>query len=64
MESTKSGFVKIYNKTIESDLNKDVTRVEITSEHRDYKKFMSQFPKVFMKGNSTLKPYIHKKRFI
>ena len=54
----KSGFVKIYNKTIESDLNKDVTRVEITSEHRDYKKFMSQFPKVFMKGNSTLKPYI------
>ena len=55
----KSGFVKVYNKTIESDLDEDVTRLEITSEHRDYKKFMSQFPKVFVKGNSTLKPYMN-----
>lgn len=54
----KSGFVKVYNKTIESDLDEDVTRLEITSEHLDYKKFMSQFPKVLVKGNSTLKPYM------
>lgn len=52
-----SGFVKVYNKTIESNLATDITRLEITSEHKDYKKFISQFPEVYVRGNSTLKPY-------
>lgn len=57
-----SGFVKVYNKTIESNLDHDVTRLEITSEYgKDYKKFMSQFPQVFVKGNGSLFPYMELK---
>ena len=57
-----SGFTKVYNKTKESGLDHDVTRVEITSEHgNDYTKFMSQFPEVYIKGNGTLFPYMELK---
>lgn len=57
-----SGFVKVYNKTIESNLDHDVTRIEITSEYgNNYEKFMSQFPEAYIKGNGTLSPYIELK---
>lgn len=57
-----SGFVKVYNKTIESKLDHDVTRIEITSEHgNNYEKFISQFPEVYIKGNGTLSPYMELK---
>lgn len=57
-----SGFVKVYNKTIESNLDHDVTRVELTSEHgNNYDKFMSQFPEIYVKGNGTLFPYVELK---
>lgn len=57
-----SGFVKVYNKTIESNLDHDVTRLEITSEYgNNYDKFMAQFPEVYVKGNGTLAPYMELK---
>ena len=57
-----SGFVKVYNKTVESNLDRDMTRIEITSEYfDDYKSFMSQFPSVYVKGNGSLNPYIELK---
>lgn len=57
-----SGFVKVYNKTIESNLDHDVTRIEITSEYgNNYDKFIAQFPEVYIKGNGTLSPYMELK---
>lgn len=40
------GRVKVYNKTIESCLDYDLTRVEVTSDTLDYIEFMAYFPKI------------------
>lgn len=53
----KSGFVKVYNKQNESNLNTPLTRVEITSEFFEYEYFIKQFPEVYWVGSSTLLPF-------
>jgi hypothetical protein len=55
-----SGFVKVYNKKIESNLEDELTRIEITSENTEYDKFIKQFPEVYIKGTGSenLFPYI------
>lgn len=42
-----NGFVKLYNKQIESKLDKPLTRLEITLDRLDYENFVKQLPKVY-----------------
>lgn len=42
----KNGFVKIYNKTIESNLNYNLTRVESTLDSLDYNNFLNVLPNI------------------
>lgn len=56
-----SGFCKVYNKKIESNLDYTLTRFEITSEHVSYNDFIKQVPTVVVKGNLSLMPYVNLK---
>lgn len=42
-----NGFVKLYNKQIESKLDKPLTRLEITLDKMDYENFIKQLPIVY-----------------
>ena len=55
----KSGFVKLYNKKIESDLDYDCTRLEVTvSGDMTYKNFLEIAPTVDVRGDQlSLNPY-------
>lgn len=44
------GFVKVYNKQKESNLDSFLTRIEITSELETYESFMERFPIVQLEG--------------
>jgi len=46
------GRVKVYNKTLESMLDYDLTRVEITSDVLEYFDFMKYFPRVRIAGKA------------
>ena len=48
----KNGFVKIYNKTIESNLDYDLTRVESTLDSLDYNNFCNVLPCIYFLDNS------------
>ena len=50
----KNGFVKLYNKTKESNLDYDLTRLEITLDCFDYENFIKQLPKVYFVKNMNL----------
>lgn len=50
----KNGFVKLYNKTKESNLDYDLTRLEITLDSFDYDNFVKQLPKVYFVKNMNL----------
>lgn len=52
-----NGFVKLYNKTIECNLDYALTRLEITLDSLDYKNFLSQFPLVYYNTNYNLMNY-------
>lgn len=56
----KSGFVKLYNKTKEADLDYDLTRLEITiAGNLNYKDFLKICPQVDVRGNQqTINPYL------
>lgn len=41
-----NGFTKLYNKTLESGLNYECTRLELTLDSLSYENFVEQFPKV------------------
>ena len=43
---SSGGRVKVYNKTIESMLDYDLTRIEVTSDELDYFNFMKYFPQI------------------
>lgn len=52
------GCFKIYSKTDESNLDYDLTRLELTSNHEnDYKKFISQFPEVYLMEDGPYNAY-------
>ena len=55
----KAGFVKLYNKTIESELDYDCTRLEITvAWDMTYKEFLEIAPTVDVRGDQQmLNPY-------
>lgn len=42
-----NGFVKLYNKGVESNLNYDLTRLELTLDNFNYDNFISVFPKLY-----------------
>lgn len=48
-EGNKGGRVKVYNKSLESDLDYDLTRVELTCDSFDWDTFQRRFPKVFLR---------------
>lgn len=48
----KNGFVKIYNKTIESGLDYNLTRVESTLDSLDYNNFCNVLPNIFYLNNN------------
>ncbi len=50
----KNGFVKLYNKTKESNLDYDLTRLEITVKDLSYTNFKSVFPKVHIYNNNQV----------
>lgn len=56
----KSGFVKLYNKTIESDLDYDLTRLEITvAGDLFYEDFLKICPQIDVAGEQqTINPYM------
>lgn len=47
----KNGFVKIYNKTIESKLDYDCTRVEISLDNFNFDNFVNSLPKIYFLDN-------------
>lgn len=49
-----SGFCKLYNKTIESGLDYDLTRFEITLDCVNYLTIFSKMPKLLMLNNSQM----------
>lgn len=55
----QEGRVKVYNKTLESGLDFDVTRFEITSSNVVYTEFIKHFPKVkILNPSSDIKDYV------
>lgn len=62
-QRNKSGYVKLYNKTLESDLDYDDTRLEITVDGRFvYDDFVKILPRVDVRGDQQyLDPYINLK---
>ena len=50
-QRNKSGFVKLYNKQIESDLDKPITRLEITLDSISYDKFIQVLPNISIYKN-------------
>lgn len=59
-QRNKSGYVKLYNKTLESDLDNDLTRLEITVDgDMTYTDFVKILPRIDVKGDQQkLDPYI------
>ena len=53
-QSANSGRVKLYNKTIESDLDYELTRLEITTSCTDYSVVKNQLPKLLVCGDLNL----------
>lgn len=53
-QSADSGRVKLYNKTIESDLDYELTRLEITTSCTDYSVVKNQLPKLLVCGDLDL----------
>lgn len=51
-QRNKNGFVKLYNKTIESSLNYDLTRLELTLDNTNYDNFVRCLPKICYYSNS------------
>lgn len=49
-----SGFCKLYNKTVESSLDYDLTRFEISLDSVNYLTIMSKMPKLLMLQNSQM----------
>lgn len=49
-----NGFVKLYNKTIESKLSYDLTRLEVTLTSFDYENMLNELPNVFYLKNIDL----------
>lgn len=49
-----NGFVKLYNKQKESNLNYNLTRLEITLDSYDYENFLKYLPKVYYIKNASL----------
>lgn len=60
-QRSKSGYVKLYNKTIESDLGYDDTRLEITVDGKFvYDDFVKILPRVDVRGDQQdLDPYLN-----
>lgn len=50
-QRNKSGFVKLYNKQIESNLSKPTTRLEITLDSLSYDKFIQALPNISIYKN-------------
>lgn len=50
-QRNKSGFVKLYNKQIESELDKPTTRLEITLDSISYDKFIQVLPNISIYKN-------------
>lgn len=59
-QRNKAGYVKLYNKGLESDLDVDMTRLEITvNGNMNYQDFVKILPKVDVKGDQQiLNPYL------
>lgn len=59
-QRNKQGFVKLYNKRIESDLDYDLTRLEITlNGDCSYSDFCSYLPRIDVKGDQqSINPYL------
>lgn len=59
-QRNRPGFVKLYNKTIESGLDHDLTRLEITvAGDMDYGDFVKILPRIIVKGDQqTLNPFL------
>lgn len=53
-QRNNNGFVKLYNKTIESKLNYDLTRLELTLDSLNYDNFKKELPNVFFLRNVDL----------
>lgn len=51
-QRNQNGFVRLYNKTIESGLNYDLTRLELTLESVSYDNFVKCLPKLCYYSNS------------
>lgn len=51
-QRNQNGFVRLYNKTIESNLNYDLTRLELTLENVSYDNFKHYLPKLYYYSNS------------
>ncbi len=49
-----NGFIKLYNKTIESSLDYFCTRLEITLENFNYSNYLKVSPKIFMPKNINI----------
>jgi hypothetical protein len=60
-QRSKSGYVKLYNKTIESDLDYDDTRLELTVDGKYvYDDFVKILPRVDVRGDQQdLDPYLN-----
>lgn len=60
-QRNKSGYVKLYNKTLESDLDYDDTRLEITVDGKFvYDDFVKILPRVDVRGDQqNLDPYVN-----
>lgn len=50
---SSAGAVKIYNKTLESDLDFDCTRIELTLDSKDYANMCKSFPEVYIRESHT-----------
>lgn len=49
-----NGFCKLYNKTVESGLDCDLTRFEITVDNLNYVKILSKMPKLLILHNAQM----------
>lgn len=52
--SNEGGRVKVYNKSLESDLPYDLTRIEVTCDTYDYDKFCKRWPRVYIREHISL----------
>lgn len=52
--TNEGGRVKVYNKSLESDLPYDLTRIEVTCDTYDYDKFCKRWPRVYVREKIPL----------